>query len=135
MEHTEYKNRSKFDKIVAKREISIQRGQQWDKFGVESYVEVREGENPYEVAKNADAFNKVLINEFLSEPQQITWVKRKGPSGDYELASEKANENVPEFLELRQKLVNMGGSFTEENYYFWLFQDGRNVGKKQKQRS
>lgn len=59
----------------------------------------------------------------------IAWEKRTGEKGEFELADKEKNQNV-DYLELERLLETAGGSMTSEGLWYWLFRDGKAIGRK-----
>jgi len=62
-------------------------------------------------------------------PQHVTWRRAEGPSGPYERACMPDNGN---FQLLVRDLQAHGGRLTREGMFYWLFNDGRTVGRKKR---
>jgi hypothetical protein len=62
-------------------------------------------------------------------PRFILWNPAEGPSGPYERACMPDNGN---FQLLIRDLQAHGGKLTREGWFYWLFGDGRTVGRKER---
>jgi hypothetical protein len=59
----------------------------------------------------------------------ITWEKRTGERGEFEIAEKEKNQNN-DYVELEKLLKSAGGSMSSEGFFYWLFQDGKAIGRK-----
>jgi len=67
--------------------------------------------------------------EWSWNPHYILWNPAEGPSGPYEKACMPDNGN---FQLLIRDLQAHGGKLTREGWFYWLFGDGRTVGRKKR---
>lgn len=59
----------------------------------------------------------------------VTWEKRTGEKGEFEIAEKAKNQNV-DYVELEKLLKFGGGSMPSEGFFYWIFQDGNAIGRK-----
>jgi hypothetical protein len=62
-------------------------------------------------------------------PQKITWASAQGGKGAYERSEDT---NSPDFRNLLEDLSAHQGCLERDSWFFWLFKDGKMVGRKQK---
>jgi hypothetical protein len=62
---------------------------------------------------------------------KICWKQAEGKKGAFELSEDFEN---PEHGALLKFLVELaGGSVESEGFFYWVFQDGRTIGRKKKE--
>jgi len=65
------------------------------------------------------------------EPSRVGWEKVTGPRGEYQCASDP---DSIEFQRLVEDLRGHGGKLVREGFFYWLFNDGKTVGRKKQVR-
>jgi len=70
------------------------------------------------------------------DPSKIKWVEAEGFKGPYERypAADAKAEGTADYWNMLKDLKAHGGRLTREGYFYWLFQDGSTVGRKQRKR-
>lgn len=63
------------------------------------------------------------------DASKITWTQAEGSKGVYERSEDVNNL---EFKAMLKDLAGHGGKMNYEGYFYWIFQDGKTVGRKKK---
>ena len=63
------------------------------------------------------------------DPAQIAWIQTEGPSGPYERSEDVNNL---EFKAMLKDLAAHNGKMRRGPYFYWTFQNGHTVGRKEK---
>ena len=65
-------------------------------------------------------------------PENIKWVRAEGAKGPYERypAPDGTVESTPDYQGLLADLNAHKGSLNRAGLFFWLFQDGKTIGRK-----
>ncbi len=68
------------------------------------------------------------------DPNAIKWVQTEGFKGPYERypAADAKAEGTVDYQNMLRDLKAHGGRLTREGWFYWLFQDGSTVGRKQR---
>jgi hypothetical protein len=61
-------------------------------------------------------------------PAKIKWTEEEGFKGKYEKSEDVNN---PEFKAMLKNLQQHNGTMTDDGYFYWVFQNGSTVGRKQ----
>ena len=96
------------------------------------------------LVKLRDAFRMVgeAIDEYVDSlgpkgiarawnPDKINWVTAEGAKGKYQRSEDVNN---PDFKALLKDLANHSGRMRNQGYFYWSFQNGTTVGRKQVQK-
>lgn len=73
--------------------------------------------------------SKVVLKEF--DVSKIVWTQKEGNKGPYELANKVANADNPNWKALKECLGEKDGKATFEKLFYWLFEDGDAIGRKE----
>jgi len=60
---------------------------------------------------------------------KIAWQDKEGEKGKFQLSE---NYNNPEHKELLKFLDTAGGKITSDGWFYWIFQNGSTIGRKEK---
>ena len=63
------------------------------------------------------------------DPDQIKWEEAQGSAGPYQRSEDTNN---PEFKAMLKDLQAHSGRLTREGCFYWLFQNGKTVGRKKR---
>ena len=64
-------------------------------------------------------------------PDKINWVTAEGAKGKYQRSEDVNN---PDFKALLKDLASHSGRMRNQGYFYWSFQNGTTVGRKQVQK-
>jgi len=73
---------------------------------------------------------KIPDKEIQWDPNMVVWVKKDGDRGPYELAEPDPNNKV--YQAMLQDLKAHDGKLTKDGYFYWVFTDGKAIGRKKK---
>jgi len=71
----------------------------------------------------------IKTNKHLWNPDAIKWDTTQGTKGQYERSEDVNNL---EFKAMLKDLAGHGGKMNHEGFFYWVFQDGKTVGRKKK---
>jgi hypothetical protein len=66
--------------------------------------------------------------ELLFNVSKIPWKPKQGDHGPFELSDDYGNVDHQQLLAFMEK--HAGGAVTSEGFYYWLFPDGKTIGRK-----
>jgi len=78
-----------------------------------------------------DSLNPAAKTEF--NPEKIPWTKANGQSGPYErypAFQQQADELNMDYQALLAELRRHNGKLSHNNLFYWLFSDGKTIGRK-----
>ena len=83
----------------------------------------------------ADALDNLIQQQSKSVLQtydvsKITWATRKGAKGDFELCDAISNKDSSDYKALLQDLNEHKGQASKAGLFYWLFTDGKTIGRK-----
>jgi hypothetical protein len=69
------------------------------------------------------------LEEYECDPERIHWTQKEGNKGIYERSEDSSN---PDLKILVKDLEQHKGALSKNGYFYWIFQDGKTVGRKAK---
>src|SRR5271157_793972 len=98
---------------------------------IEALVRVRDG-----LRQASDALDDLLqlqnptkdLTKLPFDVSKIQWKPKQGDHGPFELSDDYNNPDHQSLLTFTKE--HAGGAMTSQNFYYWIFQDGKTVGRK-----
>jgi len=75
------------------------------------------------------ARQRIKSEKSVWDASKITWTQAEGSKGVYERSEDVNNL---EFKAMLKDLADHGGKMNHEGFFYWVFQDGKTVGRKKK---
>lgn len=72
--------------------------------------------------------SKVVLRSY--DVSKITWAKRTGQKGDFELCDAISNKDSSDYKALLEDLNEHKGQVSKDGLFYWLFTDGKTIGRK-----
>src|SRR5271157_2362999 len=98
---------------------------------IEALVRVRDG-----LRQASDAIDDLLqlqnptkdLTKLPFNVSKIQWKPKQGDHGPFELSDDYSNVDHQQLLVFMEK--HAGGAVTSDGFYYWIFTDGKTIGRK-----